>query len=199
MEPSNITIPMIIERKDDHPITYDLFSRMFEQRIVFMHCEVNDQTCAVIIAELLYLAAKSNDPIRLYINSPGGSIISGMAVIDTMNMIKAPVYTYCTGMAASMGAMILACGEPGERYCLPNSDVMIHEGASGMQGKTKDIKSSFEHLVRLQDNLYKILAKRTGKSYEVIDEACKIDKWMTSKEALEFGLIDKIMTKEIAK
>jgi ATP-dependent Clp protease protease subunit len=197
--PSNITIPMILEKVDDHPITYDLFSRMFAQRIIFFHTHVDEQTCAVAIAELLYLSALNSDPISMYINSPGGDIISGIALINTMHMIKAPVYTYCTGMAASMGAMILACGEPGNRYCLPDSEVMIHEAAGGFQGKTKDLKSSMEHIIRLQDSLYKLLAKRTGKSYEVIDQECKIDKWFTSKQALEFGLIDKILEKEEVK
>ncbi len=192
---NSLFVPQILERKDDRTMSYDLFSRMFEQRIIFLHGEIEPYMVQVAIAELLYLGAKSDDPIKMYINSPGGSVIDGLAVIDTMNAIKAPVYTFCTGMSASMGAVILASGEKGHRYALSSSEIMIHEIASSIHGKFKDMKVNFEHSTRLQDKLYRILESTTGQKYEVIDRECKIDKWFTSHEAKDFGLIDTILEK----
>lgn len=189
-------IPSVIERKGDHIGTYDLLSRLMEDRIIVLADHIDSNSVISTIMMLLYLDVKDKTkPIKLYINSPGGSIIDGLALIDTMNMIHAPVHTVCVGMAASMGAVILSHGERGHRYVLPHSEVMIHQAAGNASGKTKDAKNSLAHQVRLEEELYRMLSNRTGKTTEEIAAACDIDRWMTAKEAIEFGLADKMIEK----
>ena len=188
-------VPMVLEQTNRGERSFDIFSRLLNDRIVFLSEEVNDTTASLVVAQLLYLEAQ--DPtkdISLYINSPGGSITSGMAIYDTMQYIKCDVSTICVGMAASMGAFLLAAGAKGKRYALPNSEIMIHQPLGGMQGQATDIKIHADRIIRIKDKLNRILADVTGQSLETIQRDTERDNFMEADEALKYGLIDAVMT-----
>jgi len=188
-------IPTVIEKCDVGERAYDIYSRLLKDRIVILNGEINDNTANVIVAELLYLDSLSNDDISLYINSPGGSITSGMAIYDTMNFIKSDVSTICVGMAASMAAFILSVGKKGKRFILPNAEVMIHQPLGGAQGQATEIKIVAERILKLKEKLNRILSEKTGKNIEVIDKDTERDYFMDSNEALNYGIVDKILEK----
>ena len=187
-------VPYVVEQTSRGERSYDIFSRLLNDRIIFLSEEVNDSTASLVVAQLLYLEAQDPDKdIHLYINSPGGSVTAGMAIYDTMNFIKCDVSTICIGMAASMGAFLLSAGAKGKRFALPNSTIMIHQPLGGAQGQASDIKIHAEHILKTRDTLNRILAENTGKSLEVISHDTDRDNFMTAKEALEYGLIDKVI------
>ncbi len=189
-------VPMVVEQTGHSERSYDIYSRLLNDRVVFLCDEVNDTTASLVVAQLLYLEAQDPEKdICLYINSPGGSVSAGMAIFDTMNYIKCDVSTICIGMAASMGAFLLAAGAKGKRIALPHSEIMIHQPLGGMQGQASDIKIHSDHILRTRDTLNKILAERTGKSLEVIEKDTDRDNFLTAQEALEYGLIDKVIEK----
>lgn len=188
-------VPTVIEKSSNKEYTYDLYSRLLKDRIVFLVGEINDTTANIVISQLLYLDNISNEDISLYINSPGGSITSGMSIYDTMNFIKSDVRTISLGMAASMAAFLLSSGAKGKRYALPNAEVMIHQPLGGAQGQATDIKIAAERIIRLKDKLNKILAKNTGKDLKTIINDTERDYFLTANEALEYGLIDEIIKK----
>ena len=191
-------VPMVIEKTGLGERSYDIYSRLLNDRIVFLGDEVNDVTASLVVAQLLYLEAQDPDKdISLYINSPGGSISAGMAIYDTMNFIKCDVSTICVGMAASMGAFLLAAGAEGKRFALPNSEIMIHQPMGGAQGQASDIKIQAEHIIKIRKKLNEILAKKTGKSIDEIDRDTDRDNWLTADEAKAYGLIDKVIEKRI--
>lgn len=189
-------IPTVLEKNSDGERAYDIYSRLLKDRIIMLSGEINDNLSNVIIAELLYLDSLNNDPISIYINSPGGSITSGMAIYDTMNFIKSKVSTVCVGMAASMAAFLLSSGEKGMRYALPNSEVMIHQPLGGAQGQATEIKIAAERILKLKEKLNKILSKNTNQNIKKIEDDTERDYFMSSKEALNYGLIDKILYNE---
>ena len=189
-------IPYVVEQTSRGERSYDIFSRLLNDLIIFLGEEVNDATASLVVAQLLYLEAADPDKdIQFYINSPGGSVTAGMAIYDTMQYIKPDVSTICVGLAASMGAFLLSAGAKGKRIALPNSEIMIHQPSGGFQGQATDIRIHAENILRIKENLNKILAENTGKSIDVIREATERDNFMTAEEALEFGLIDKVITK----
>ncbi|MBO7737753.1 MAG: ATP-dependent Clp endopeptidase proteolytic subunit ClpP [Clostridia bacterium] len=189
-------VPYVVEQTNRGERSYDIFSRLLNDRIIFLCDEVNDATASLVVAQLLYLEAQDADKaICLYINSPGGSISAGMAIFDTMNFIKCDVSTICIGMAASMGAFLLAAGTKGKRIALPNSEIMIHQPLGGMQGQASDIKIHAEHILRIKDKMNTILAERTGQDIEAIRRDTDRDNYMTAEQALAYGLIDKIIEK----
>lgn len=189
-------IPMVIDQTGNVERSYDIYSRLLEDRIIFLTGEINDQVANTIVAQLIYLEAKNPDKeISLYINSPGGSVSAGLAIYDTMQYIKCPVSTICVGLAASMAAVLLLAGEKGKRFCLTNSEVMIHQPLGGMQGQASDIKIHADHIIKTRERLNKIIAKHTGKSLDEIEKDTDRDNFLTSKEALEYGIIDKIFEK----
>ena len=189
-------VPMVIEQTGKGERSYDIFSRLLGDRIIFLSDEVNDTTASLVVAQLLFLEAQDPDKdICFYINSPGGSVTAGMAIFDTMNYIKCDVSTICIGMAASMGAFLLAAGTKGKRIALPNSEIMIHQPLGGAKGQATDIKIQAELILRTRDNLNRILAENTGKSIEQVARDTERDNFMTAQQALEYGLIDKIFTK----
>ena len=189
-------VPMVIEQSNRGERSFDIYSRLLEDRIVFLCDQVNDQTASLIVSQLLYLEAKDPDKdICLYINSPGGRVSAGLAIYDTMNYIKCDVSTICIGMAASMGAFLLSSGAKGKRIALPNSEIMIHQPLGGARGQATDIKIQADLILRTRDNLNKILAENTGKPVEVIARDTERDNYMTAQEALEYGLVDKIFSK----
>lgn len=189
-------VPMVIEQTGRGERSYDIFSRLLNDRIVFLSDEVNDVTASLVVAQLLFLEAQDPDKdISFYINSPGGSVTAGMAIFDTMNFIKCDVSTICIGMAASMGAFLLAAGTKGKRYALPNSEIMIHQPLGGAQGQASDLKIRTEVILRTRDTLNRILSERTGKTIEQIEHDTDRDNFMTAQMALEYGLIDKILEK----
>lgn len=189
-------VPMVVEQTSRGERSYDIYSRLLNDRIVFLADEVNDVTASLVVAQLLYLEAQDPDKdISLYINSPGGSITAGMAIYDTMNFVKCDVSTTCIGMAASMGAFLLAAGAPGKRYALPNSEIMIHQPLGGMQGQATDIKIHADRIIKIRKTLNEILAKETGKPLEVIEADTERDHFLDAHEALEYGLIDKVIDK----
>ena len=188
-------IPYVIERTDKGERSYDLYSRLLNDRIVMLHDEVTDQSASVIMAQLLYL--ESVDPtkdISLYINSPGGSVSAGLAIYDTMKFLKCDVSTICMGMAASMGAFLLAGGAKGKRFALPHSEIMIHQPLGGAQGQATEIEIAAKHILRTKQTLNSILAENTGKDISIIEQDTDRDNYLTANEALEYGLIDKILT-----
>ena len=188
-------IPMVVEQTSRGERSYDIYSRLLNDRIIFLADEVNDQTASLVVAQLLFLEAQDPDKdISLYINSPGGSVSAGMAIYDTMNFIKCDVSTICIGMAASMGAFLLSAGAKGKRIALPHSEIMIHQPLGGAQGQASDIKIRADLILRTRDMLNKILAENTGKSIEQIEKDTDRDNFMTAEQALEYGLIDKIYT-----
>lgn len=188
-------IPTIIEKNEMGERAYDIYSRLLKDRIIILNGEITDNSSNVVVAQLLYLDSLSNDDISLYINSPGGSITAGMAIYDTMNFIGSKVSTICVGMAASMAAFLLSSGEKGKRYILPNAEVMIHQPLGGAQGQATEIKIAAERILKLKKKLNVILANNTGKDIEVIDNDTERDYFMDSKEALEYGIVDKILEK----
>ena len=189
-------IPMVVEQTNRGERSYDIYSRLLNDRIIFLSDEVNDTTASLVVAQLLYLEAQDPDKdISLYINSPGGSISSGMAIYDTMNYIKCDVSTICVGMAASMGAFLLAAGTKGKRYALPNSEIMIHQPLGGYQGQASDIQIHADHIIKIKEKMNRILAEKTGKSYEELVKDTERDNFMSAQAALEYGLIDKVMEK----
>ena len=189
-------VPMVVEQTNRGERSYDIFSRLLNDRVIILSEEVNDTTASLVVAQLLYLEAQDPDKdISFYINSPGGSISAGMAIYDTMQYINCDVSTICIGMAASMGAFLLAAGAKGKRIALPNSEIMIHQPLGGAKGQATDIKIQADLILRTRDNLNRILAENTGKSIEEIARDTERDNFMTSAQALEYGLIDKILTK----
>ncbi len=191
-------VPMVVEQEGRGERSYDIYSRLLNDRIIFLADEVNDTTASLVVAQLLYLESKDPDKdISLYINSPGGSISAGMAIYDTMNFIKCDVSTICIGMAASMGAFLLSSGAKGKRFSLPNSEIMIHQPLGGMQGQASDIKIHADHIIRIKEKMNRILAAQTGKSYEQVCLDTDRDNFLTAEQALEYGLIDKIVDKRI--
>ena len=190
-------VPMVVEQTSRGERSYDIYSRLLNDRIIFLADEVNDVTASLVVAQMLYLEAQDPDKdIYLYINSPGGSISSGMAIYDTMNYIKCDVSTICVGMAASMGAFLLSSGAKGKRFALPNAEVMIHQPLGGMQGQASDIKIHADHILRIRAKLNKLLAEQTGKPLETIERDTERDNFMSADEACEYGLIDKVITKK---
>lgn len=190
-----MTIPYVIEKDGRSERTYDLYSRLLEDRIIFLAGEINAQTANSVVAQLLYLETK--DPakdIYLYINSPGGSVSDGMAIYDTMNYVKCDVSTICIGLAASMGAFLLSSGKKGKRFALPNSEVMIHQPSGGVQGQATEIAIVAEHIIKIRNKMNEILAKNTSQSIEKIKRDVERDFYMSAKEALEYGIVDKVYT-----
>lgn len=191
-------VPMVVEQTSRGERSYDIYSRLLNDRIVFLADEVNDVTASLVVAQLLFLESQDPDKdISLYINSPGGSITAGMAIYDTMNYIKCDVSTICIGMAASMGAFLLAAGAPGKRLALPNSEIMIHQPLGGMQGQATDIKIHADRIIRIRQTLNEILSKVTGKPVEQIAKDTDRDNFLSAEEAKEYGLIDKVIDKRI--
>lgn len=188
-------VPYVIEQTSRGERSYDIFSRLLKDRIVFLGEEVNETTASLIVAQLLFLEAEDPDKdINFYINSPGGSVTAGMAIYDTMNYIKCDVSTICIGMAASMGAFLLSGGTKGKRMALPNAEIMIHQPLGGAQGQATEIEIAAKHILHTKEKLNKILAENTGKDYEVIAADTERDNWKTAEQALEYGIIDKVIT-----
>ena len=189
-------VPYVVEQTSRGERSYDIFSRLLNDRIIFLGEEVNDTTASLVVAQLLFLEAQDPDKdIQFYINSPGGSVTAGLAIYDTMQYIKADVSTICIGLAASMGAFLLSSGAKGKRIALPNSEIMVHQPSGGFQGQATDIQIHAENILRIKDNLNRILAENTGKSVEEVRAACERDNFMSADEALKFGLIDKVITR----
>lgn len=188
-------VPMVIEQTNRGERSYDIFSRLLNDRIVFLSDEVNDTTASLVVAQMLFLEAQDPDKdISFYINSPGGSVSAGMAIYDTMQFIKCDVSTICIGMAASMGAFLLSSGTKGKRIALPHSEIMIHQPLGGARGQATDIQIQAEQILRIKRTLNEILAANTGKPLEVIEKDTDRDNYMTAQQALEYGLIDQILT-----
>jgi len=191
-------VPTVIEQTGRGERAYDIYSRLLNDRIIFLADEVNDVTASLVVAQLIFLEAQDPDKdIALYINSPGGSVTAGMAIYDTMNFIKCDVATYCIGMAASMGAFLLSSGAKGKRYALPNSEIMIHQPLGGMKGQATDIKIHADHILRTRDTLNRILAENTGKDIETIARDTERDNFMTAEQACAYGLVDKVIAKHV--
>jgi len=187
-------VPVVIEQTNRGERSYDIFSRLLKDRIIILSEEVNDVSASLVVAQMLFLEAEDPDKdISLYINSPGGSITSGMAIYDTMKYIKCDVSTICIGMAASMGAFLLSSGTPGKRFALPHSEIMIHQPLGGMQGQASDIKIHADRIIKIRQTLNEILAENTGKPLEVIERDTDRDNFLTAQEALEYGLVDKVI------
>ena len=186
-------VPVVIEKSNLGERSYDIYSRLLKDRIIILNGEINDDSSNVVVAQLLYLDSLNNEDISIYINSPGGSITSGMAIYDTMNFVKSDVSTICIGMSASMAAFILTCGTKGKRYILPNSEVMIHQPLGGTQGQASDIKIATDRIIKLKHRINSILAKQTGQSLKKITSDTERDYFMNSNEALKYGLVDKII------
>ena len=188
-------VPMVIEQSGRGERAYDIYSRLLRERLVFMVGPVNDQTANLVIAQLLFLESENPDKdISLYVNSPGGSVSAGLAIFDTMHFIKPDVSTLCVGMAASMGAFLLAAGAKGKRFSLPNSRVMIHQPLGGVQGQASDIEIHAKEILALRDKLNKILSERTGQSLETISRDTDRDNFMSAEDALQYGIVDKVLT-----
>ena len=189
-------VPYVVEQTSRGERSYDIFSRLLNDRIIFLGEEVNDTTASLIVAQLLYLEAQDPDKdIQFYINSPGGSVTAGLAIYDTMQYIKPDVSTICIGLAASMGAFLLAAGAKGKRLALPNAEIMIHQPSGGFQGQATDIRIHAENILRIKENLNRILAENTGKPIDVVRDACERDNFMSVQEAMDFGIIDKVISK----
>lgn len=190
-------VPMVVEQTSRGERSYDIYSRLLNDRIIFLSEEVNDTTASLVVAQLLFLEGVDQEKdISLYINSPGGSITAGMAIYDTMNYVKCDVSTICVGMAASMGAFLLSAGAKGKRYALPNSEIMIHQPLGGTQGQASDIKIHADRIIRIRDNLNQILSDVTGQPLDIIQRDTERDNFMSAKEAMEYGLIDKVITRK---
>ena len=189
-------IPYVVEQTSRGERSYDIFSRLLNDRIVFLGEEVTDISANIVVAQLLFLEAQDPEKdIQFYINSPGGSVTAGMAIYDTMQYIKPDVSTICIGMAASMGAFLLSSGAKGKRYALPNSEIMIHQPSGGFRGQATDISIHAKNILRVKENLNRILSENSGQPLDVVTAACERDNFMSAQEALDFGLIDKVITK----
>ena len=188
-----MVIPMVIDKEEGVEKSFDIYSRLLKDRIVFLSGEINDEVANLIVSELLYLNSLNNEDIYLYINSPGGSVTAGMAIYDTMNFIKCDVSTICVGMCASMAAFLLSSGAKGKRVCLKNGEVMIHQPLGGVQGQATEIKIHAERIIKLKEKLNKILASNTGKDIKKIERDTERDYYLDSEEALEYGLVDKVL------
>lgn len=188
-------VPVVVDKDIQGERSYDIFSRLLKERIIFISGEINDNVANSVIAELLYLDSLNHDDISIYINSPGGVISSGMAIYDTMNFVKSDVCTICLGIAASMAAFLLSSGTCGKRFILPNADVMIHQPLGGAEGQATDIKIAADRIVSLRERLNKILAKNTGKSLKLIERDTERDNYLNAEEALKYGIVDKIIKK----
>lgn len=196
MQKKDMLIPMVIEQTGRGERSYDIYSRLLEDRIIFISGEITDETANLAVAQLIYLEGKDSDKdIMMYINSVGGSVTAGMAIYDTMNYIKCDVSTICVGLAASMGAVLLSAGAKGKRYALPNSEIMIHQPLGGFQGQASDIKIHAENILKTKKRLNKILADNTGKPFDQVEKDTDRDNFLSAKEALDYGLIDKIYDK----
>ena len=196
INPYDYLVPTVIEQTNRGERAYDIFSRLLNDRIVVLSEEVNDMTASLVVAQLLFLEGQDAEKdISLYINSPGGSVSAGFAIFDTMQYIKCDVSTICMGMAASMGAFLLAAGAKGKRYALPNSEIMIHQPLGGAQGQATDIKIVSDHIIHIRDKINRILAEETGKPIEIIERDTDRDNYMTADEACEYGLVDKVLYK----
>ena len=188
-------VPMVVEQTSRGERSYDIYSRLLNDRIIFLADEVNDVTASLVVAQMLYLEAQDPDKdIHFYINSPGGSISAGMAIYDTMNFIKCDVSTICIGMAASMGAFLLSSGAKGKRFALPNSEIMIHQPLGGARGQASDIKIHADHILRIREKLNRLLSEQTGQSYETICNDTERDNYMTADQAMAYGLVDKVIS-----
>ena len=195
-DPKMSLVPTVIEQTNRGARAYDIFSRLLNDRIIVLSEEVNDVTASLVVAQLLFLEGQDPDKdISFYINSPGGSVSAGFAIYDTMQYIKCDVQTICMGMAASMGAFLLAAGTPGKRFALPNAEIMIHQPLGGAQGQASDIKIHADHILKTRDKLNRILAAETGKPLEVIEQDTERDNFMSAEEAAAYGLIDKVLYK----
>lgn len=190
------SVPFIIEERRNPAQTIDIYSRLVEDRIIYMGEEFDNDSCNRIVAQLLYLDSLNHNPIRIYINSPGGDVIDGLAIIDTINFIKSPVYTICVGLAASMGAVLLSCGEKGHRTVLPHSRVMIHQVSGFAGGSLADMKIDLEQTKRCEQDIYHILANNLDKSYDEIVALCDRNNWFIGQEAIDLGIADKVLSKE---
>lgn len=189
-------VPIIVDKEQNGERSYDIFSRLLKDRIIILSGEIDDTLANVIVSELLYLDSLNHDDISLYINSPGGSITSGMAIMDTMNYIKSDVSTICIGMAASMAAFLLSCGKKGKRYILPNAEVMIHQPLGGVNGQATEIKIAAKRILNLKDKLNKLLAQNTGQNLKKIEQDTERDHFLNSIETLDYGIVDKIIEKK---
>jgi ATP-dependent Clp protease protease subunit len=189
-------VPVVIQNDGKGERSFDIYSRLLRDRIIFVNGEIEDNMAATIVAELLFLEAEDNTkPIYMYIQSPGGVVTAGMSIIDTMNFIKSPVYTYCIGMCASMGAMIFSQGQKGHRYILPNAELMIHQPLGGTKGQCTDIQIAAKNIQKTKERLYKMLADASGQTFEKIQEDCERDFWMDANETKEYGLADEVLIK----
>lgn len=196
MDIKNTVVPYVVEQTNKGERSYDIYSRLLEDRIIFLTGEINDAVADAVVAQLIYLEGKDpNKDICLYINSPGGSVSAGLAIYDTMNYIKCDVSTICIGLAASMGAFLLSSGTKGKRYALPNSEIMIHQPLGGAQGQASDIKIMADHIIKTKHRLNSILAQNSGKPYEVVEKDTDRDNYLSAEEAKEYGLIDEIFVK----
>lgn len=191
----NSIMPFILEERKMNVTQMDVFSRLLFDRIIYFSGVVDSESCNTVIAQLLYLSSTDNRDINLYINSPGGSVIDGLGVIDTINFIPCDVTTTCVGMAASMGAVLLSCGSKGKRLVLPHSRVMIHQVSSGMSGVSKDLEIELEQTLRCKKDLYNILSEKTGKTFEQIEKDCDRNFWLIGQEAVDYGIADKVLSK----
>ena len=188
-------VPYVIEQTSRGERSYDIYSRLLKERIIFLDTEVNDASASVIVAQMLFLEAEDPDKdIQFYLNSPGGSISAGMAIYDTMNYVKCDVSTMCMGMAASMGAFLLAGGTKGKRFALPNAEIMIHQPSGGAQGQATEIEINAKHILQIRERMNRLMAANTGQSYETIAADTERDNWKTAEEAVAYGLIDKVVT-----
>ena len=189
-------VPYVVEQTNRGERSYDIFSRLLNDRIIVLSDEVNDTTASIVVAQLLFLEGQDPDKdISLYINSPGGSVTAGMAIYDTMQYIKCDVSTICMGMAASMGAFLLSSGAKGKRFALPNSEIMIHQPLGGAQGQATEIKIVADHIIKIRERLNRILAENTGRPIEEIARDTERDNYLTAQEAMEYGLVDKVIAK----
>ena len=196
MEIKNSVVPYVVEQTNKGERSYDIYSRLLEDRIIFLTGEINDAVADTVVAQLIYLEGKDpNKDICLYINSPGGSVTAGLAIYDTMNYIKCDVSTICIGLAASMGAFLLSSGTKGKRYALKNSEIMIHQPLGGAQGQASDIKIQADHIIKIKKKLNEILAENSGKPYEIVEKDTDRDNYLSAEEAKEYGLIDEIFVK----
>lgn len=187
-------IPYVIKQTETGEKTYDIYSRLLKERIIFLNGEITEETASIIVAQLLHLKAEDpNSPITMYINSPGGSIKDGLAIYDTMNFINCDIITVCVGMCASMAAVILSSGTKGKRYSLPNSEILIHQAFSASKGTVADMTIDLNHTIKMNENIKNILVKNTGQTYEKINNDINRDYWLTAEEAVKYGLIDKII------
>ena len=189
-------IPTVIDKTQNSERVYDIYSRLLKDRIIIINGEINNEVANSTIAQLLYLDSKNNDDISIYINSPGGSVTDGMAIYDTMNFVKSDVSTIGVGICASMGAFLLSSGKKGKRFCLPNTEIMIHQPLGGAQGQATEIKIAAEHILKTKDKLNKILSINTNKDLKTIEQDTDRDNFMSSVEALEYGIIDEIIKKD---